>query len=405
MSKTVTQLNEMLQKRAALIEQNGELLAKAANETRGLTSEEQTEHDNRASEIRNLADTVKNLKEQQELERSLAAGQEAHSGVQGEQRTYTDAFRAMLRNGGLNGLSAADINALEARATQNTGTDSAGGYLVPTDTLPDVDIATLFTGEVERIAGELVTSTSAPVEMPTNDESTAANQTAETSAVAEQAMTLGQIVFNAYSADTLVNVSRKLLLDSAANVEALVADLAGERIRRKMNAMLTTGTGSGQPQGIITGASAGVTAASATAISVDDILALKKSVDKSYRRSAKFGFMANDDIAGVIQGLGFGASNDFPIYIPALSENETDRVLGTPLYINNDMAGTVEASAKTLLVGDFSKFIVRKAGGISMEVSPHANFAKREVAYMFYRWYDSKVVNSKAIKYLTQAAS
>jgi HK97 family phage major capsid protein len=178
----------------------------------------------------------------------------------------------------------------------------------------------------------------------------------------------------------------------------------GERIARATNAAFSTGTGSSQPQGIVTGSTKGADAAADDAIAADDILNLIYSIDASYRNKPSFGLMAHDNIISAIRALGVGATNDFPIFIPSMEIGQPDRVMGIPIYVNNDMDSTIADTKKTLLAADFSKFVVRNAGGIQM-LRLNERFADNlEVGFVSWKRSDSKVLNSAAVKHLLHSA-
>ena len=59
------------------------------------------------------------------------------------------------------------------------------------------------------------------------------------------------------------------------------------------NQHFTTGTGSAQPQGIVTGATSGVTAAGVAAITADELIDLQHSIDPAYRNE-RSKFMLSD---------------------------------------------------------------------------------------------------------------
>ena len=67
------------------------------------------------------------------------------------------------------------------------------------------------------------------------------------------------------------------------DAEAFISRKFAERLGRIHNQHFTTGTGSSQPEGIVTGATSGVTAASATAFTADELIDLQHSVDPAYR--------------------------------------------------------------------------------------------------------------------------
>jgi HK97 family phage major capsid protein len=73
----------------------------------------------------------------------------------------------------------------------------------------------------------------------------------------------GQKQLDAFSyATPWLRVSKELADDSLFAMEALLGRLLGKRLGRIANNKLTVGTGSSQPNGIVTASSVGVTAAS-----------------------------------------------------------------------------------------------------------------------------------------------
>ena len=265
-------------------------------------------------------------------------------------------------------------------------------------------MASEFTGEVERLAKKLNTAGGGLLDYPTlNDTATDANLISEAAAVTVQDMTFGNKQLSAYNYSSLVKVSQQLLQDSAFDLNSFLVEAMGERIARATNAAFTTGTGSSQPQGIITGSVAGKTAASATAITADEILDLIYSIDSSYRNKASFGLMAHDNVIAAIRALGLGSSNDFPVFVPSMAQGEPDRIFGVPVYVNNDMESSIATGKKTLLAADFSKFVVRNAGGIQM-LRLNERFADElEVGFVSWKRSDSAVLDSRAVKHLVQA--
>ena len=113
----------------------------------------------------------------------------------------------------------------------------------------------------------------------------------------------------------------------------------------------------------MTGSALGKTAASATAITEAEILDLIYSIDPSYRNKPSFGLMMHDNVVSAIRALGFGSSNDFPIFVPSMEAGQPDRILGVPVYINNDMESSIATGKKTVAT-DFSKYVVRNAVGV-----------------------------------------
>ena len=395
---------ELRGQRAELIKGATAIVDAAQKEGRSLNSEEQSKFDAMEADARSIKTQIDTLERASELKKELAANAEVREAA--PKATRKGAFEKYLRNGmgSLNSSERSMMAELRGTSTQIAGTDSLGGFLVPQDFSNELDMATLFTGEVERLAKKLNTAGGALLDYPTiNDTATDAGLTAEAAAVTVQDMTFANAQLSAYNYASQVRVSMQLLQDNAFDLNAFLAEAMGERIARATNAAFTTGTGSSQPQGIITGASLGNTAASATAIVADDILDLIHSIDPSYRNKPTFGLMANDSVISVIRSLGLGSANDFPIFIPSMTVGEPDKLFGFNLYYNNDMESAITTGKKTLLAADFSKFVVRSAGGVQMVRLNERYMDELEVGFVSYARKDAKVLDSRAVKYLAQA--
>ena len=395
---------ELRGQRAELIKGATNIVENAQKEGRSLNAEEKSKFDAMEADARSIKDQIDIIERTAEMKKELAANAEVREAA--PKATRKGAFEKYLRNGmsGLNANERSMMAELRGTSTQVVGTDSLGGFLVPQEFSDELDIATLFTGEVERLAKKLNTAGGALLDYPTiNDTATDAGLTAEAAAVTVQDMTFANAQLSAYNYASQVRVSMQLLQDNAFDLNAFLAEAMGERIARATNAAFTTGTGSSQPQGIITGSTLGNTAASATAITADDILDLIHSIDPSYRNKPTFGLMANDSVIAAIRALGLGSANDFPIFIPSMEAGQPDKLFGFNLYYNNDMESAITTGKKTLLAADFSKFVVRSAGGVQMVRLNERYMDELEVGFVSYARKDAKVLDSRAVKHLAQA--
>ena len=395
---------ELRGQRAELIKNATAIVDAAQKEGRSLNAEEKSKFDAMEADARSIKEQIDTLERAADLKKELAANAEAREAA--PKATRKGAFTKYLRNGmgALNSSERSMMAEMRGTNTQIAGTDSLGGFLVPQDFSNELDMATLFTGEVERLAKKLDTAGGALLDYPTiNDTATDAGLTAEAAAVTVQDMTFANAQLSAYNYASQVKVSMQLLQDNAFDLNAFLAEAMGERIARATNAAFTTGTGSNQPQGIITGSTEGKEAASATAIVADDILDLIYSIDPSYRNKPTFGLMAHDNVIASIRQLGLGSANDFPIFIPSMEAGTPDKLFGYNIYYNNDMESSIGTAKKTLLAADFSKFVVRSAGGVQMVRLNERYMDELEVGFVAYARKDSKVLDSRAVKHLVQA--
>ena len=318
-----------------------------------------------------------------------------------------DAFRSWMK-GGMSSLSPEARGVMEERA-QSVGTTTAGGFTVPEDFRQQLEDAMLqFGGIRQSRATILSTADGANLPMPTSDDTAQVGELlAENNAVAEQDVTFGQTVLGAYMySSKLVRVSRQLMQDSAFDLGSWLAMKLGERIGRITNQHFTTGTGTAQPSGIITGAASGKvgTTGQTTSIIYDDLVDLIHSVDPAYRGSAEL--MFNDSTLAVIKKLKDG--NGLPLFVPNVGSggDVTSTILGYNYVINQDMAD-MAANAKSVLFGDMSKFMIRDVLGIQMARLEERYAENLQVGFVAHSRHDSVLLDagSAPIKYYANSAT
>lgn len=330
--------------------------------------------------------------------------------------SYRSAFYKMLASGGdLSELSAEDRASLRAGVrkdaefrAQTAGTNSAGGYTVPVELASQIEIAMKAYGPMydPGVSTEMVTSSGNRITMPTiDDTSVAAVAHTEATALTDDGgsdVTFGQKQFDAYGFDTeFVRWSWELSQDSIHNIESLLGGLLGERLGRIANTQLTTGTGSSAPNGVVTASSAGKTAASATAITADEIIDLVHSVDPAYRTAPKVAFMLNDSTLAALRKLKDGNGN-YLWQMGNVQQGVPGSLLGYRYHINQAM-DSIAASKKVVLFGDLGKYYVRKVGAPVIGVMRERFWPDLGIAGLIR--FDGELVNTAAVKHLVTAAS
>lgn len=309
-----------------------------------------------------------------------------------ETDAHGDAFRSYLRG---------DIDARELRAA-GVATDAAGGFLVPKGFVPSLITAMRAYGPLNEggPVTYLTTASGNPLSIPTLDDTNNKGSIIGEGVEASEAnVTFGQKTLGAYKFTSgVVLVSNELMQDAAIDPEAIVRNAMAERLGRILNEMFTVGTGVNQPQGIVTGASAGVTSAAATAISYDDLVNLQHSVDPAYR--ARGAFMFNDATLKSVRLLKDAEGR--PLWQAGMVSGEPGTILGQPFHINSNMA-TIATGAVSALYGDFSKYTVRKVSTFGVKRLDERYATSDQVGFIGFGRYDGLVTDARAIKRLTQA--
>ena len=382
---------ELRGQRAELIKGAMSLVDNAQKEGRSLNAEEQQKFDAMESDARSMMTQIETLERAAEMKKELAANAEAREASPKQSRTAV--FGKYLKRG-LAGLNA------EERA-QLTTPDSAGGFLVPQGFSGVLDVATEFTGQVERVAKKLDTASGNPLDYPTvNDTGNDAAIKGEGVATTATDMTFGNVTFNSYNYTSLVRVSKQLIDDAGFNLDSFLVEALGERVARATNIDFTSGNGTDKPKGIVDESLEGAEVATSGALVANDVLNLIHSIDPSYRNKSSFGLMCSGTIMALLQKLGVGSSNDFPIFIPSMTAGEPDKLFGYNVYYNNDMDSNLGAAEKVLLAADFDKYVVRRAGGINLIRLDERYMDEMEVGFLVSARRDGHAVDTRAIKHL-----
>lgn len=340
---------------------------------------------------------------------------EAPGGDDGEPPSYRDVFAKAISLG-MGALTPAERQVMDdARAelpdeirAQTSTTDASGAYTVPTEFSGEIDIAMAAWGPLwdANIVQELNTTNGRRIEWPTVDDTAKTGRIkAENADVDDDGtddVVFGEKLLDAYIYDTgMVKIPIELLQDSAFNIESLVTDLFGERLGRLANTTLTTGTGSSQPNGIVTASALGKTAASNAAITADELIDLLHSVDPAYRASPRCRWMFNDSTMAAIRKLKDGDGN----YLWQMGDvrvGEPAQILGHPYSVNQAMA-SIATVTKTVLFGDFSKYIVRKVLGFQVLTLRERYAEAFQIGMVGFKRFDGELINTAAVKHLIQA--
>lgn len=293
----------------------------------------------------------------------------------------------------------------EMRAAGTTS-GAVGGFLIPQGYLPELYKALAVWGPMldPGVTRVLSTDTGNPLPWPTVDDiANIGALLAENTAATEQDITLAQRQLDAFLyTSKIVRVSVQLLQDSAFDMDSLLNDLFGERIGRIANQHLTTGTGTAQPNGVVTAAGLGKTTAAVAAVTADEIIDFYHSVNPAYRAAPKFRMMFNDSTLLAIRKL---KDTQNRYLIDGLKD--TGAVINiagisVPYFVNQAVA-TMATGAKFAVAGDFGKYIARivKDFTVLRLVERYADFL--QVGFVAFNRIDGEIADTSAIKYMANA--
>ena len=309
--------------------------------------------------------------------------------------TYKKAFWAQSRTKG--GMLTAEIrNALQE------GVDSEGGYLVP-DEFEQTLVQSLEAENVVRSLAHVITTASGSHKIPIVATKGTAAWVDEEGTIPEGDDAFGQQLIGAHKVATMIKVSEELLNDSAFDLEAYFRTEFARRIGNKEEEAFLTGDGSGKPTGIFNatgGGQLGVTAASATAITADELIDLFYSLNSAYRKNAVW--LLNDSSMKNIRKL--KDSNGQYLWQPSLQAGQPDRLLGYEIY-TSPYAPTLAAGALSIAFGDFQSYWIADRTGRTVQRLNELYSTNGQVGFVATERVDGKIILPEGIQLLKMKAS
>lgn len=282
------------------------------------------------------------------------------------------------------------------------GSSATGGVLVPTIVMPYVLERLRAFGGMRAVANVLATSSGAPFSWGTYDDTGSEGElVGENVLASDDDIAWGSTSIGAYKfSSKTIPISMEIMQDSAVNVEAVVLNALATRLARGQNRYFTTGTGVGQPQGVVTAAPVGVQAAAGNTatIAYDHLVDLLESIDAAYQDAPGFAFMMHQQTRRVLRKL--KDNNGRPILMPSTESAGEEAfkagwtLFDKPVVINNHMA-TPAASAKTIAAGDFKRYMIRDVMDVLiLRFTDSAYTKKGQIGFLAWARSDGRMIDA-----------
>ena len=393
---------ELREKRAKLWDSTKAFLDSRRNDNGLLSAEDTATYEKMEADVVNLGKEIDRLERQAVLDLELAKPTTAAitnrpAQTQEPEKTgrssseYQAAFWKSMRS-----KTSFDVqNALQV------GTDSEGGFLVPSE-FERTLVQALEEQNIFRQLARVITTASGDRKIPVVASKGTASWVEEEGTIPESDDAFGQVSIGVYKLATVIKISEELLNDSIFNLEQYIAREFARRIGTKEEEAFFTGDGSGKPTGIFAasgGAGVGVTAAATTAITFDEIMDLYYSLKSPYRRNAVF--VTNDATVKAIRKLKDG--NGQYLWQPAVTVGEPDTLFGRPVRTSSYVP-TIASGAKVLAFGDFSYYWVADRQGRSFQRLNELYAVTGQVGFKATQRVDGKLILAEAIKVLQMKA-
>ena len=368
----------------------------------GLVSAEDAQmYDRMEEDIMNLGKEIQRLERQEALDAELnrpintpILGKPSVPGMESKEGRASDEYKNAFWN-----AMRSKAPTQEVMNSLSVGTDSEGGFLVP-DEFERTLVQTLEEENVFRQLAKVVKTSSGDRKIPVVTTKGSAAWLDEGEEFEESDSAFGQTSIGAYKLGTMLKVSDELLNDSVFNLENYISTEFARRIGAKEEEAFLVGNGEGKPTGIFNdtgGAELGVTAASTTAITADEIIDLVFSLKAPYRKNAVF--IMNDATVKAIRKLKDGQGQY--LWQPSLTAGTPDTLLNRPIY-TSAYAPTIASGVKSIAFGDFGYYWIADRQGRSFKRLNELFATTGQVGFLASQRVDGKLILPEAIKVLQQ---
>jgi len=239
-----------------------------------------------------------------------------------------------------------------------------GGYLLPFVLDPTIILTNASSANPWRRISN-VKQTTSNTWNGVNSAGVNAAWLAEGTMVTDNTPTVANIVVTPGKAAAWVFGSYEVLEDTdfGQQLPGLLAD-AKDRLEE---AAFATGSGSGQPQGVVNGATTVVTTATTTVIALGDVYAVQAALPPRFRNAPGAAWVANVAIINKIRQLDTAGGSSF---WTNLGKGQPETLLGAPIYESTTMTASVATTSLEAIFGDFGQYIIVDRVGVSMIYEP-----------------------------------
>lgn len=300
---------------------------------------------------------------------------------------YAREFYAMIRGGEFNPSILRNLE---------IATDSKGGYTVPTVLLNQVIKVLNETSNLRQL-GTVIT-TSSTTNIPTMASKPSFALIAENGAFPTVDTSFGVKTIKAYKVGGTMLASDELLNDSSIDIASYIQGLMVSGIGDFEEDKFVNGSGTNDFQGLKT-ATVGITSASPTALTSDEILDMHYSVAAKYRPKASW--LVSDAFEKAVMKL--KDTTGRYIWQMGLTQGAPNTLNGRPVY-NSAYLGELAATAVPAVFGDLSYFTIADRGTMTMKRLNELYAGTGQVGFQVSKRGDSRITLDEAIKTLKMHA-
>lgn len=394
----MSRILDLKAKRAAAWEEAKKLLDK--HDGGVMDGEDLEAYERMEADIDKMGREIEALERAEALEAKLK--EPTSEPITGEPSANTDKTgikSADYKNAFLKAMRTPNIQ-MDVKNALQVGTDSEGGYLVP-DEFEQTIIDGLKENNIMRGISRIIQTSSGDRKIPVVASHGTAAWTDEEALITESDDTFSQVTLSAYKITTMIKISNELLNDSVFNMETYIANELSRRLGTTEEEAFLVGNGTNRPTGIFAssgGGEVGATAASATAITFDEIYDLYYSLKGAYRRNATW--IMNDTTVKAIRKLKDG--NGQYLWQPA-GMGTPDTLLNVPI-LTSSYVPEISSGNTPIAFGDFSYYWIADRQGHTLQRLNELYAANGQTGFIAKERVDGKLVLPEAVKILKMGA-
>ncbi len=373
------------------------LLDVAAAEKRDLTAEENAKYENISADLDSRAKVIETLKA--DAEREIRAA-ESMQGFENQARPVAEVRNEKNDADAIRALARGDIRSYNFE--KRDVTKGSTGSPVPTSFYDQVILLARTVGPMLETSTILNTAGGENLQIPSLSAYSTGTVTSEGNEIGESDPTFNNFVtLGAFKYSFLTQVSRELVEDAGVDILGFLATQTGNAMGYAVNNALTVGTGTTQPNGLVSRAGSAVTGTSLNP-TADNLIDLVYSIETVGRRLPGTGFQMNSASIANVRKLKDGSGQY--LFTPSLSADARDLLLGYPIFENPAMASAASA-AKPVIFGNLPSYYVRQVGGLKLDRSDDFAFSNDLITFRSTFRVDGNLIQTSHVKFFKSSNS
>ena len=395
MQRRADDLKSLIEQRADLVQEMNDITNTAETEKRAFTPEEDAKFDELEGKVKTLDTTIEKMERARSLKMKGAKKDEKEDLTEKEQAEKEErAFANYIR-------SCCGEQVLETRAGEQNLTMGNNGAIIPTTIANRIintvrDICPIYAkATIYHVNGNL----KIPVwgNANTTHGIKVGYQEEFTEIIADSGK-FSSIDLSGYLVGALTLIGKTVVNNAQVDVVSFIVTEMAKEIAAFIEKELLIGT-SGKAQGALDVDNT-VETASATAITMDDLITVQASVKQAYQKNACW--VVNSATFTAFRKLKDG--NNRYLLQDDITGEFPYRLLGKPVYVSDNMP-VVAAGTKPVLYGDLSGLSVNVRENVQIQVLQEKYATQHAVGVVAWLELDSKVSDSQKMATLTMKAA